>query len=110
MRKDPERKSDNISRYVLDTYALQAFLTGELGAEIVADILRRAAADKLKVYVSCVSLAEIYYVTSLADAFVWPLVRCITHKSSLAIPNSGLSRKPEKLPSFGCLKKRRSDN
>ena len=63
MSKKRERKSNELNSYVLDTYALQAFLSGESGADAVRDLLVKAAAGKSKVYVSWISLAEVYYVT-----------------------------------------------
>ena len=62
MRRETEKKSSGVSRYVLDTFAVQVFLAGEPGVKIVQDVLGRAASGQAHVYVSWVSLSEIYYV------------------------------------------------
>ena len=63
MRNERERQSNDVNSYVLDTYALQAFLAAEAGADAVRDLLVRAVAGKSKVYISWISVAEVYYVT-----------------------------------------------
>src|SRR5262249_2767344 len=63
MPTDRPPKSRGGANYVLDTYALQAFLASEPGADAVEDVLRSAAEGRSKVYLSWISLSEIYYVT-----------------------------------------------
>ena len=63
MPTNPQRKNKAGDNYVLDTYALQAFLVSEAGADTVEHLLRAAAEGSTKLYVSWVSLAAIYYVT-----------------------------------------------
>ena len=63
MPTNPQRKNVVGDNYVLDTYALQAFLASEAGADAVEHLLRTAAEGRTKLFVSWVSLAEIYYVT-----------------------------------------------
>jgi len=58
----PRRTNAN-DNYVLDTYALQAFLASEPGADTVEDLLRAAGNDRTTLFVSWVSMSEIYYVT-----------------------------------------------
>ena len=68
MRKEQKRKGSEVNSYVLDTYALQAFLAAEPGADSVRDLLVKTAAGKAKVYVSWISLTEVYYVTHRRSA------------------------------------------
>src|SRR5262245_4070373 len=67
MRVNPHQKNEN-ANYVLDTYALQEFLASEAGADDVEELLRAAAAGRAMLYVSWISLAEIYYVTRTSPA------------------------------------------
>ncbi|HSP07402.1 MAG TPA: type II toxin-antitoxin system VapC family toxin [Acidobacteriota bacterium] len=50
-------------RYLLDTSALLAFTDNEEGASAVQKILEDAKNKKLAVYISAMSLMELYYVT-----------------------------------------------
>ena len=48
---------------VLDSWALIAFFEDEAAAEAVEEILHRAAQDKLRLYLSALNWAEVYYNT-----------------------------------------------
>lgn len=64
------RRKSKDDNYVLDRYALQAFLASEPGADAVEHLLSAAAGGGTTLYVSWISLAEVYYVTyrkSLAE-------------------------------------------
>ena len=50
-------------RFVLDTSAIFAFTQNEEGSDSVADILSQATRGKVVVYLSFISVMEIYYVT-----------------------------------------------
>ena len=63
MPTNPQRKNNLDDNYVLDTYALQAFLASEAGADAVESLLRAAADGTATLYISWISLAEIYDVT-----------------------------------------------
>jgi predicted nucleic acid-binding protein len=47
--------------YVLDACAVIALLDGEKGAEIVKDLLEKAEAGEITVYIHSVNLLEVYY-------------------------------------------------
>jgi predicted nucleic acid-binding protein len=47
--------------YTLDACALIAFLNGEPGREIVADLLKKAADKEITIYMSAVNLVEVFY-------------------------------------------------
>jgi predicted nucleic acid-binding protein len=49
--------------YVLDTSAIFTFTKSEAGSDIVEDILVSAAKGRSSVYLSFISLTELYYVT-----------------------------------------------
>jgi hypothetical protein len=48
--------------FILDSYALLAFLQGEAGGGLVCDILKKALNDQAAVYLSVINLGEIYYI------------------------------------------------
>jgi len=50
------------SAYVLDTSALLAFIDEE-GADIVEDLLERANAEEITIFVSFMSFMEVCYIT-----------------------------------------------
>jgi len=52
-----------LKSYVLDTSAILTFAKGEDGSDTVEDILIAAKKDKNHVYMSFISLMELYYVT-----------------------------------------------
>lgn len=47
-------------KFVLDSFAVIAFLEGEAGADIVQEILEKGKADRL-IFMSVVNLGEVYY-------------------------------------------------
>jgi len=49
--------------YILDTSALFTLIEDEDGAEIVSGLLQRAEREEIGIYVSFVSLTEVYYIT-----------------------------------------------
>jgi predicted nucleic acid-binding protein len=49
--------------YVFDTSAIFAFIKAEAGSGIVENILKNAKKGRCKVYLSFISLMELYYVT-----------------------------------------------
>lgn len=49
-------------RFVLDSYALLAYLQAEPGGEWVRDLLKKASTGKASVFLSIISLGEIYYI------------------------------------------------
>lgn len=50
------------NRYVLDSYALLAYLEGEKGGTRVREFLKRAARQKCKLFMSIVNLGEALYI------------------------------------------------
>lgn len=50
-----------MKRYVLDSYAILAFLEDEPGAEIVEKALRETAAGKAEGFLSVINWGEVYY-------------------------------------------------
>ena len=51
------------SGYVLDSFALLAYLEGEAGRERVQSVLEGAAAQRHKAYLSLINLGEVLYIT-----------------------------------------------
>jgi len=51
------------SVYVLDSFALFAYLEGEAGMSRVRSILARAEADEATIYLSLINLGEVLYTT-----------------------------------------------
>ena len=50
-----------MERYVLDSYAVIAYLNDEPGAQVLHDILQLAQQGQVTVYMSWVNLGEVYY-------------------------------------------------
>lgn len=48
-------------RYVLDSFAVLAYLGGEKGSDKVEELLNEAEEGKTKVYMNYVNLGEVYY-------------------------------------------------
>ncbi len=48
--------------YVVDSYAIMAYLGDEVGAERVKALLRKAKGDKAVVYLSLINLGEVAYI------------------------------------------------
>ena len=53
---------DSKSAYVLDTFALLAYLKDEPGAARIEDILDQAAKDKCSLFASIINLGEVCYI------------------------------------------------
>jgi uncharacterized protein len=53
----------NESNYVLDTSAWLALIEDEPGADIVQGILERTRSEEVQIFVSFMSLMEIFYIT-----------------------------------------------
>ena len=51
------------SRYVLDSFAILAYLAEEEGADVVEDLLNKAENGKVSLYLNYVNLGEVYYIT-----------------------------------------------
>ncbi|MGE5591901.1 MAG: type II toxin-antitoxin system VapC family toxin [Bacillota bacterium] len=58
--------SDN--RYVLDSYAIVAWLQGEQGGETVSRLLTQAGNDEAELFVSLVNLGEVLYILEREDS------------------------------------------
>lgn len=58
-----------MEHYCLDTYAILAFIGGEAGAEVVEKALVEAWESRAEVYMSTVSLGELYNVISMERGF-----------------------------------------
>lgn len=54
----------NRSKYILDSYALLAYFQAEPAGAKVRDILKEASAVAVAVFLSVISLGEIYYIVS----------------------------------------------
>ena len=54
--------ANNQSAFVLDSFALLAYLEGEPGMPRVRALLTKAKADEIKVYVSLINLGEVVYI------------------------------------------------
>lgn len=50
--------------YVLDSFAILAYLGDEEGAEKVEELLDKADNEEAEIFVSYVSLGEVYYITA----------------------------------------------
>ncbi|AGL00623.1 type II toxin-antitoxin system VapC family toxin [Desulfoscipio gibsoniae] len=50
-----------MERYVLDSYAVLAYLNDEPGAQVIQDILQLAQQEQVVVYMSWNNLGEVYY-------------------------------------------------
>jgi len=50
------------AKYVLDSFAILAYLAGEEGADIVDDLLNKAEKEEVKLYLNYVNLGEVYYI------------------------------------------------
>lgn len=49
------------NRYVLDSFAILAFIQGEPGCERVRDLLTRAARGEIELHMSAINMAEVRY-------------------------------------------------
>lgn len=51
------------AKYVLDSFAILAYLAEEEGADVVEDLLNRAESGGANLYLNYVNLGEVYYIT-----------------------------------------------
>ena len=51
------------AKYVLDSFAILAYLAEEEGADVVEDLLNRAESGGANLYLNYVNFGEVYYVT-----------------------------------------------
>ena len=49
--------------YVLDSYAMLAYFQNEAGSQYVQQLLSKSAADESALFISCINLGEIAYIT-----------------------------------------------
>ncbi|MCL0094427.1 type II toxin-antitoxin system VapC family toxin [Dehalococcoidales bacterium] len=52
-----------MDRYILDAYAILAYLKDEAEANIITELLGRAKEGKAKVFINWVTMGEVYYIT-----------------------------------------------
>ena len=64
------KMSADLPVYVLDSYALLAYLGGEAGTERVQTILREAESGSCRVVVSIINLGEVAYITEREGGLV----------------------------------------
>ena len=57
-----ENRSLGTTKYVLDSYALLAYLEAEPGSDRVIEILKAAKAEKCHVYMCVVNIGEVMYI------------------------------------------------
>ena len=55
--------SNETSKYVLDSFALLAYLTGEPGAQRVKQVLKQSETGACQVCISLINLGEVLYIT-----------------------------------------------
>jgi ribonuclease VapC len=55
--------SDSTADFILDSYALLAYLGGEPGEARVKEILHDASLDEIRVLMSLINLGEVVYIT-----------------------------------------------
>jgi ribonuclease VapC len=60
--QNEESRSSQISEYILDSYALLAYLEAEAGSDRVKQLLTAAKARKCHLYMCVVNLGEVMYI------------------------------------------------
>lgn len=60
--KTSNSKTNNLIHYVLDSYAILAFLYDDVSKQQVDKYLRKAQTNEVKLYLNAISLGEIYYI------------------------------------------------
>ena len=53
-----------MKKVVFDSYALIAFFRGEVGADVVQDLLMKMAEGKCEGWITAINLGEVYYMIS----------------------------------------------
>jgi len=56
-------REDNGKIYILDTSALLTYIEDEKGSDVIDDILIKAEKGEVRIYISFISLTEVYYIT-----------------------------------------------
>ncbi|MDP2277230.1 MAG: type II toxin-antitoxin system VapC family toxin [Nitrospirota bacterium] len=56
-------KKDSKEVYVLDTSAILTYIEDEEGSDFVENLLIRAEADEIDIYLAFISLTEVFYIT-----------------------------------------------
>lgn len=62
--------SEGSTIYVIDSFALLAYLEGESGAKRVEELLHRAKNNRTQLYLSLINLGEILYITEREQGLV----------------------------------------
>lgn len=57
-------KKDDRDGYVLDTSAILTYIEDEEGSDFVENLLIRAEADEIDIYLAFISLIEVFYITA----------------------------------------------
>lgn len=57
-------KKDDRDGYVLDTSAILTYIEDEEGSDFVENLLIRAEADEIDIYLAFISLTEVFYITA----------------------------------------------
>jgi ribonuclease VapC len=56
--------------YVLDSFAVLAYLEGEVGMARVSEVLKQAEAEEYTIYLSLINLGEVLYITERENGLV----------------------------------------
>jgi predicted nucleic acid-binding protein len=56
-------KNDNKEVYVFDTSAILTYIEDEEGSDFIENLLIKAEVDEIEVYLSFISLTEVFYIT-----------------------------------------------
>ena len=62
-KREPNNPMTELTTYVLDTYALLAYLQGESGASQIEKVLEDAAKEKCRLSLSLINMGELLYIT-----------------------------------------------
>jgi predicted nucleic acid-binding protein len=60
----------NTAAFVLDSFAVLAYLQGEAGMSRVTEVLKQAEADAYTIYLSLINLGEVLYITERENGLV----------------------------------------
>jgi predicted nucleic acid-binding protein len=83
--------ADSPAAYVLDSFALLAYLEGEAGMPRVRSVLESAAARRHPVYLSLINLGEVLYITERERGLV-AARRTLAAVDQLPVEIVGVSR------------------
>lgn len=62
-------KTNEPKRYVLDSYAILAFLNNEVSKQAVDQYLQKAQSGEVSLYLNAINLGEIYYIIAKRYSF-----------------------------------------